>query len=94
MEAVEETQSSLATRVTYPEHTQALFHKPLITLLLQQDGENRSRRKNIRLWGLLEGTLGPDLKATLIAIFNKLLNLPPTEGIEIDKSTQSPGPPQ
>lgn len=52
---------------------------------LSIDGENRSRRNNIRLRGLPEATSGGDLRATVTAIFNRLLDKPPTAELELDR---------
>lgn len=53
--------------------------------LCVEDGENRSHHNNIRLRGKPEATQGPDLLSTVSAIFNILLDRPPTTRIEIDR---------
>lgn len=56
------------------------------------DGENHSHRNNIRLCGLPEVTSGGDLRATVIAIFNRLLDKPPTAELELDHVHRVQGP--
>ncbi|XP_018426331.1 PREDICTED: von Willebrand factor A domain-containing protein 5A-like [Nanorana parkeri] len=68
------------------EATQAAHRSHLQQLQLRvEDGENRSRRNNIRLRGIPEATQGPHLHATVTAILNSVLGKPPTEPIELDR---------
>lgn len=49
-----------------------------------EDAKNRTKRNNIRLKGIPEATLGADLLASVVAIFNQLLGDPPSNVIEIN----------
>lgn len=68
------------------------YKRRLILMQLSIDGENRSRRNNIRVRGLPEATSGGDLRATIVAIFNRLLDKPPTAELELDHVHRVQGP--
>lgn len=61
-------------------------------MLLLDDLENCNRRCNIRIKRLPEATLQADLKATVSAIFNTLLEHPPDTCIAIDRVHRTLGP--
>lgn len=56
-----------------------------------EEMEDRSRRNNLRLWGLPEATGPEDLAETVTAIFHSLLDSPPPS-LEIDRVHRTLGP--
>lgn len=75
-ESVVVLESSTTTNacITTLETEHQAFHCHLVEVQLQLDnGENKSRRNSLRLRGILEDPIGPDLRATVVAILNKVL---------------------
>lgn len=90
---VETSTSLLESRMSAMEKVHVDYKKRLILMQLSiDDGENRSRRNNIRVRGLPEATSGSDLRATIVAIFNRLLDKPPTDELELDRVHRVQGP--
>lgn len=55
------------------------------------DLEDRTRRNNVRLRGIPEATSAQDLRATVVGIFNTLMNKPVSEHVELDRVHRTPG---
>lgn len=90
---VETSASLLESRMSDIEKAHTDYKRRLILMQLSiDDGENRSRRNNIRVRGLPEATSGSDLRATIVAIFNRLLDKPPTAELELDRVHRVQGP--
>ncbi|PIO09790.1 hypothetical protein AB205_0057590 [Aquarana catesbeiana] len=58
--------------------------------LQAEDSVNRSRRNNVRIKGISETIKTPDLRKTAIDIFNKYLESPSDNHIELDRVHRSP----
>lgn len=64
-----------------------LLRRHLIDVhLWLDDGENRSRWNNLRLRGIPEAARGPDLRTMVVAILNQIMDKPPTDELELDRS--------
>lgn len=50
-----------------------------------EDAENRSRRNNLRIQGILEATMGQDLRDVAVTIFKQFLNRVLDIDIKIDQ---------
>lgn len=86
-------ETNQTTQFTSLSQQQSLNSDQITMVALQQDDlENRHRRNNVRIRGLPEATTGPDLAPTVQGIFNSLLNKPPTNHIELDRTHRTPGP--
>lgn len=84
---------ALESRMVVLEESQTNYQHRLIMLQLSvDDGENCSCRNNIRLHGLPEATSGGDLRATVMAIFNRLLDKPPTAELKLHLVHRVQGP--
>lgn len=96
---VENRVTSGETRIsTLEERMQAMEQSQHAHLLEAQEMklhleemEDRSRRNNLRLWGIPEATGQEDLAATATAIFQGLLDNPPPH-LEIDRIHRTLGP--
>lgn len=68
------------------EHTQEDLALQLFHLKFKmEEGEDKSRRNNIKQRGVPETIAGQDLCITVVAILNMLLGLDPTTPIELDR---------
>ncbi|KAM4040915.1 uncharacterized protein ACNLHF_012161 [Anomaloglossus baeobatrachus] len=56
------------------------------------DAENRGRRNNLRIRGLPEEVDSRDLPRVLQRVFNKILDAPPANEIELDRAHRALGP--
>lgn len=84
--------SSLTQWVSALEHSQASQATTPVDLQLRlEDLEDRSRQNNLRLQGLPEAIGAEDLEATVVAIFQKVLDDPPPS-LELDRVHRSLGP--
>lgn len=91
--AIETSQTNTETRLSTLESEYGAFRRHLVDVQLRlDDGENRSRRNNLRLRGIPEATMGPDLRSTVTAILNQVLGKPPTADLELDRVHRIPGP--
>lgn len=85
--------STSDARIASMEQEQRGFCRHLVEIQLKlDDGENRSRRNNLRLRGIPEATMGSDLRATVVAILNQVLGKLPATELEQDRVHRIPGP--
>lgn len=90
---LESSSSTTDTRIASLEAGQQAIRRQLVEVQLRlDDGENRSRRNNLRLRGIPEATMGPDLRTTVIALLNQVLGKPPASEMELDRVHRIPGP--
>ncbi|PIO28748.1 hypothetical protein AB205_0221580 [Aquarana catesbeiana] len=90
---LESSASTSDARIAAMEQEQRGFRRHLVDIQLKlDDGENRSRRNNLRLRGIPEATMGSDLRATVVAILNQVLGKPPAAELELDRVHRIPGP--
>lgn len=90
---LESSQTTTDARITSLELDHKVYRRHLVDVHLRiDDGENRSRRNNLRLRGIPEATMGPDLRSIVVAILNQVLGKPPTADLELDRVHRIPGP--
>lgn len=88
-----ESSTTTDARITTLEMEHQAFCCHLVEVQLRlDDGENRSRRNNLRLRGIPKATMVPDLRATVVAILNQVLGKPPTSELDLDRIHHVPGP--
>lgn len=85
--------SVLEARVAQMEQAHSLYQDQLAEVQLHaEDLENRSRRNNLRLWGLPEATGPENLLETVRSIFLGILDLTPPATLEFDRVHRVLGP--
>lgn len=86
---VETSSNVMEIRVVTLEESHTKYQHHMIMLQLStDDGENCSRRNNIKLRGIQEATARGNVRATVTAIFNLLLDKSPSEELELDQCTE------
>lgn len=90
---LESSSASTDIHLTALDSDHQTIRRYLIDVQLWLDnGEHRSRCNNLRLHGIPEATMGPDPRATVVAILNQLLGKPPTAKLELHRVHRVPGP--
>lgn len=85
-------QSTIEARVTALEKVNSAQRSQITRLHLKmEDSENRSKCNNLRLRIIPEATVGRDLRAVAVAIFNQLLDRATDTYIEIDRIHRAGG---
>lgn len=88
---LESSTTTTDARITALEKEQRAYRCHLVEVQVRlDDGENRSRWNNLRLQGITEATMGPDLRETVVAILNQVLGKPPTSELELTRPTLRP----
>lgn len=89
---LETSTTTVDARISNLETEHWAFRRHLVEVQLRlDDGKNRSRRNNLRLRGLPEATMGPDLRVS-VAILNQILGKALTAELELDRVHRIPGP--
>lgn len=85
-DTMEQTPISTDQKIATLEATLTIQSQHLHALRLQQDDlENRSRRNNLKLWGIPEATTVRELCPTVATILNKILGRDPAAAMELDR---------
>lgn len=90
---LESSTNSADARLSTLETEHWSFRRYLIDVHMRlDDGGNRSRQNNLRLRGIPEATMGPDLRFTVVAILNQILGKLPSADLELDRAHRVLGP--